>query len=316
MIDRFSDRVYQLVYQWYTYQRVGGFPLQRVTLLGAGGKMGTRITNNLVKSAYGDSTQYVEVSSEGQDRLKAKGLRVSTAEEAIPGADLVILALPDRLIGKLSPAVVQLMKPGAMVVLLDPAAAYLGQLPIRHEVSFFVTHPCHTPVFNDEVDAEARQDYFGGVKAKQAIVCALGSGPEADYARGEDLAKVMYGPILRSHRITVDQMAILEPAMAETVACTLSTILRDSLAQAIKAGVPAEAARDFMLGHIHIGLSIALGQVGFNFSDACLVAIDYGRASLIKEGWEKVFDHKSIKEQVDVMLHPEKLTKVLQAIKG
>jgi D-apionate oxidoisomerase len=57
------------------------------------------------------------------------------------------------------------------------------------------------------------KDHFGGIAAKQSIVCALMSGAEEDYRRGEELAKVFYGPVLRSHRITVEQMGLLEPAL-------------------------------------------------------------------------------------------------------
>ena len=38
-------------------------------------------------------------------------------------------------------------------------------------------------------------------------------GPEEDYARGEAIARAMYAPVMRSHRVTVEQMAILEPAL-------------------------------------------------------------------------------------------------------
>jgi hypothetical protein len=50
-------------------------------------------------------------------------------------------------------------------------------------VSYFVTHPTHPPVFNDETDPEARRDYFGAGKAKQSIVNALVQGPEEHLRR-------------------------------------------------------------------------------------------------------------------------------------
>jgi len=71
--------------------------------------------------------------------------------------------------------------------------------------------------------------------------------------------------------------------------------------------VPQEAARDFMLGHINIELAIAFGEAGNPFSDACLVAIEYGKKYWLKDGWEALFDPESVREQVKVMLHPEKL---------
>jgi len=286
-----------------------------IALIGAGGKMGSRITDNFLKSNLKNSVSYVEVGEAGIAKLAAKGIKPMAAELAVPQAEFVILALPDRAIGKLAPPLLKLMKKNAMVILLDPAAVYLDQVPARPDTSVFVTHPCHPPVFNDEIDPEAKRDFFGGVKAKQSIVCALKSGPESDYTKGEEMAKVMYGPIIRSHRITVDQMAILEPAMAETVGSMLSTVLGEALKQAVKAGVPEAAAKDFMLGHIQVQLGIVFGDAGFSFSDACQVAIEYGRKYMIRDGWQELFDHKSVREQVDVMLNPEKLPLALKAMK-
>ena len=40
-----------------------------------------------------------------------------------------------------------------------------------------------------EEDPEARADFFGGIKARMPMVCALMQGPEEDYARGEQLAR-------------------------------------------------------------------------------------------------------------------------------
>jgi hypothetical protein len=163
-------------------------------------------------------------------------------------------------------------------------------------------------VFNDEVSPEARRDFFGGIKAKQAIVCALMQGPEENYNKGESIAKAMYAPVFRSHRITLEQMAILEPTMAETVSSTLAVILGEALEETVRRGVPYEAAKDFMMGHINIQLAIVFGEAGNPFSDACLIAIEYGKKYLIKENWKDMFEPDKIIEQVDVMLHPEKLT--------
>ena len=75
-----------------------------------------------------------------------------------------------------------------MVVTLDPAAAVGGHLPKRDDISYFVTHPTHPSVFNWEEDKKRHFDYFGGITARQAIVCALMQGPEEHYQIGEALA--------------------------------------------------------------------------------------------------------------------------------
>ena len=161
-------------------------------------------------------------------------------------------------------------------------------------------------MFNDEVTPEAKKDFFGGVAAKQAIVCALMQGPEQHFLIGEEVAKEMYSPVMRSHRITVEQMAMLEPAMAETISSMMVTVLGEAMEEAVSRGVPYAAAKDFMLGHINIQLAIVFEKSN-PFSDACKIAIEYGRKTMIKEGWKDLYNPDKLYEQIDVMLHPEKL---------
>ncbi|MDI4645143.1 phosphogluconate dehydrogenase C-terminal domain-containing protein [Cohnella hashimotonis] len=278
--------------------------MENIALIGAGGKMGCRISDNLRKGVR--KVNYVETGLRGIERLAERGIVPTPQQEALQDADIVILAVPDTAIGDVAAGVVPAMKPGALLILLDPAAAYIGKLPNRKDVAYFVAHPCHPPVFNDETTPEARRDFFGGVAAKQAIVCALMQGREEDYVRGELAAKEMYAPVMRSHRITVEQMAMLEPTMAETISSMMVTVLGEAMEEAVKRGVPYEAAKDFMLGHINIQLGIVFEKVN-PFSDACLVAIEYGRKAIIKEGWRELYNPDKVYEQIDAMLHPEKL---------
>jgi Arc/MetJ family transcription regulator len=272
-----------------------------IALFGAGGKMGCRLTDNLK-----DDADYrllcVEVSEAGIANLSERGLAPTPQETALQEADVIILALPDRIIGRIAHEIVPSMKPGALLMTLDPAAPHAGELPTRADVSYFVTHPCHPPVFNDE-SGDARRDFFGGVLAKQNIVCALMQGPEADYAKGEAVARAMYAPVMNAHRVTVEQMAILEPAMAETVAACCITIIREAMDEAIRRGVPEKAARDFMLGHVNIPMAIVFGEVSSPFSDGAKLIIEHGRQMLFHPDWrERVFSPESVKEQVTAIV--------------
>src|SRR5690606_22801436 len=224
--------------------------MKKVTLVGAGGKMGNRITHNLNDSEY--EVAYLEINPKGIEGLKAKGLQISMPEDAVPLSDYVILAVPDIFIKKVATDIVPLMKPGAMVLCLDPAAPLAGSLPERSDVAYFSSHPAHPSIFNYEKTQEAHFDYFGGISAKQAIVCALIQGKEEDYLLGEALAKKIYAPVFRSHRITIEQMGLLEPALSETFAACCLTIMKEGLDEVVRQGIPREAARDFLLGHMNI----------------------------------------------------------------
>jgi hypothetical protein len=269
-----------------------------IALFGAGGKMGTRASTRL----NGDPEYrvlHVEPSAAGQAKLHQRGITAVSQADALAAADVAILAVPDLLIGKIAASIVPCLKPGAMVITLDPAAPWGGVLPRRGDISYFVTHPAHPPVYNDETDPEARRDFFGSGKAKQAIVCALMQGPESDYAQGEAIAVKMFGPILRSHRITVDQMVLLEPALAETVAATCLTVVREALDETIRRGVPEAAARDFLMGHINIDLAILFNELDWQFSAGCQKAIADAKKAIFQPDWKKVFEPEAVRESVE-----------------
>ncbi|WP_191059421.1 phosphogluconate dehydrogenase C-terminal domain-containing protein [Geminicoccus harenae] len=264
-----------------------------IALFGAGGKMGMRLGKNLVGSAY--EVRHVEVSEAGKARLKDElGVAPVGADEALEGAEVVILAVPDTLIGKVAGGIVDKLAPGTIVVILDAAAPHAGHLPKRDDITYFVTHPCHPPIFNDETDPAAKKDHFGGVAAKQHIVNALMQGPEEHYAVGEAVAKTIWKPVMRSHRVTVEQMAILEPGLSETVCATLLVVMREAMEEAIARGVPAEAARDFLLGHMNVLGSVIFKEVEGVFSDACNKAIEFGKPVLMKDDWKRVFEPDEI----------------------
>ena len=264
-----------------------------IALFGAGGKMGYRLASNLKGSRF--DVRHVEVSEAGRARLK-DGLGVETvgADAALAGAEVVVLAVPDTLVGKVAAGIGPALKPGTMVVILDAAAPFAGHLPERPDLTYFVTHPCHPPIYNDETDPEAKKDHFGGVAAKQHIVNALMQGPESAYALGEEVAKVIWKPVMRSHRVTVEQMALLEPGLSETVCASLLDVMREAMDEVVARGVPAEAARDFLLGHLNILGAVIFKEREGVFSDACNKAIEFGKPVLMRPDWKRVFEPDEI----------------------
>jgi D-apionate oxidoisomerase len=182
------------------------------------------------------------------------------AHEALNGAEVVILAVPDTAIGQVAASIEGELKPGTMIMALDAAAPFAGHLPKRGDLAYFVTHPCHPPVFNDETDLAAKRDYFGGISAKQHIVCCLMQGP----------------------------------GLSETVCATLLVVMRDAMDEVVKRGVPPEAARDFLLGHINVLASVIFKEREGLFSDACNKAIEFGIPALMRPDWKRVFEPEEI----------------------
>ncbi|MBI5771677.1 MAG: semialdehyde dehydrogenase [Verrucomicrobia bacterium] len=276
-------------------------PPLTIALLGAGGKMGCRITDHL-KDRADYTVLCVETGERGLANLHERGLAPVPRDAALARADVVILALPDRILGAIAREAVPLVRPGTIVMLLDPAAAHAGELPARADVTYFASHPCHPSVFEQFSTKEEIDDFFGGTHARQAIVCSLIQGPEAHFALGERVARDIYAPVTRSHRITLEQMALLEPTMAETIAIGLTITMREALEEAVHRGVPRAAAEDFMFGHIKVALGIAFGRVNFPFSDGCTLIARYGRGRMLQADWRTLFDPASVRAQTKAIV--------------
>lgn len=269
----------------------------KVTLIGAGGKMGCRLTRNLKDSDF--EMSYVEISEKGLQNLKALNVETTESNESVPISDIVILAVPDVALAKVSQEIIPQMKSGAMVVTLDPAVARAGKLYIREDISYFIAHPSHPSVFNWEPTPEAQADFFGGTLAKQTIVCALMQGAEKDYEIGEKVARTMYAPVTKAFKITMEQMALLEPALVETLSSSCLDLIREGMEEIIKRGVPAEAAREFLLGHINIQLAVLFKELpNAVFSDAANKALIRGRSILFKDDWKQIFEPDNVLQQV------------------
>jgi D-apionate oxidoisomerase len=267
-----------------------------IALIGAGGKMGCRLTDNFVKTDY--QVHYLEVAPRGIENLRQRGITLSEQSHAVPSADVVILAVPDVAIGAVARTVVPLMKPGALLMTLDPAAPLDNQLPRREDIGCVIAHPCHPSVFNWEPTEAGFRDFYGGISAKQGIVVALMWGSESYYDLGVAVSTAMYAPVSRVHRVTLEQMAMLEPALVETLAQTCMEVVKEGYDRLVAAGVPKEAVRDFVLGHLRIQIAVLFGEVNGTFSDAAYKISKRAKPVLFKEGWQKIFELSDIQEQV------------------
>jgi len=272
-----------------------------IAVLGAGGKMGMRVSNNLVKTAH--TVFYVENSPAGQQRTIDAGREVTDAATAVADADIVVFAVPDLALAPVTAEIVPQMKTGAIVLTLDPAAAVAGLLTTREGIIQAVAHPCHPSIFLQRQTPEEWADTFGGIAAPQDAIAAIESDDPAKQAIVEATVRAIYAPVIDVHWVTIKQLAQLEPTLVETVACMIGALLNEALEETINTmGVPAAAARSILYGHTQVAL--ANGLRGDNpFSDACLIAMDYGRESIIKEDWKKIFRDDELDKNLARMLH-------------
>ena len=276
-----------------------------IAVVGAGGKMGMRVSANL--QATDHTVRYVENSPAGQQRTRDAGRELTDAAAAVADADIVVLAVPDLALGPVTAELVPQLKPGAVVLTLDPAAAYAGLLATRDDVIQAVAHPCHPSVFLERTTSEEWADTFGGIAAPQDAIAAIESDDPEAKAIVEATVRAIYAPVLDVHWVTVKQLAQLEPTLAETVACMIGALLNEALHETIETmGVPEAAARAMLYGHTQVAL--ANGLRGDNpFSEACLIAMDYGRESLIRDDWKKIFRDDELDANLARMLHLERI---------
>lgn len=276
-----------------------------IAVIGAGGKMGMRVSDNLVKTDH--AVSYSENSPAGQERVRAAGRELTETPDAVRDADIVVLAVPDLALGPVTAEIVPQLKSGAIVLTLDPAAAYAGLLTTRADVIQAVAHPCHPSIFLQRTTPEEYADTFGGIAAPQDAIAAIESDDPAKQAIVEATVRAIYAPVIDVHWVTIKQLAQLEPTLVETIACMVGALLKEALDEAVTTmGVPEPAARSILLGHTQVAL--ANGLRGDNpFSDACLIAMDYGKESIIKDDWKKVFRDDELDRNLARMLHLDKI---------
>ncbi len=274
-----------------------------VAVIGAGGKMGTRAAEKIgFSDAY--KVLFCESNADRAKLLEDMGLEIAPTGEAMAVADFVVMAVPDALIGVIARQLVPQMKRGGTLIMLDAAAAYIGELPERDGITQMITHPCHPPFFTEQTTAEARRDYFGGV-AVQNIIVSLIAGSEDSFAKGTELCRAVFAPVNRAIRVTPQQFAFLEPAMSEIIVAAAANWMKQSMDLAIEKGVPREAAEAFMAGHAQIAMAIVFGAEKAPFSDAAQLAIEWGTSKYINPEWRRVYERETLAGAIQDILKPQ-----------
>lgn len=278
-----------------------------VSVIGAGGKMGTRTSNNLAKRPDEFELLMAEASPAGIQSIKDRGHEPIAVEEALEKSDVVVFAVPDTLIGQLSAVYVPKLKPGSGMIILDPAAAVAKELTLRDDCTFCVAHPCHPSYFLDQDTYEARQDRFGGCGGKQDIVMSKIQGGDARFEQCVEVAKQMYAPVEHAYVMSSEQIAFLEPTLVELLGATCLYAMAETVDEAEKRGIDREAAVSFLTGHIYNLSANFLGYIPGKppVSDACKVAIGLGNKLVMREDWKQIWEDDVLDKVIATMLHPE-----------
>lgn len=278
-----------------------------VSVIGAGGKMGTRTSNNLAKRTDEFELLLVEASETGIKSIRERGFEPTPVEEALERSDVVVFAVPDILIGKLSAVYVPQLRPGTGFLILDPAAAVARELTLRDDCTFGVAHPCHPSYFLDQDTFEARQDRFGGMGGRQDIVMSKIQGDDDRFAQCVEVAKQMYAPVEHAYVMSSEQIAFLEPTLVELLGATCLYAMAETVDEAEKRGIDRDAAVSFLTGHIYNLSANFLGYIPGKppVSDACKVAIGLGNRLVMRDDWKQIWNDDVLNKVIATMLHPD-----------
>jgi len=278
----------------------------KIAVIGAGGKMGMRVSPNLARISTYD-VKFCEAGEAGIARSEAAGRPITPTAEAVRDADVVIYAVPDVALKVVTEATVPLQKPESVVLTLDPAAAYANQLFIREDLTYVVCHPCHPSVFLERTTPEEYADTFGGIAAAQHVVAGMHTDSVKWKPVCEEVIANMFAPVIKVHWASVHDMAVLEPTLNETIGCMIGAFLKETMDYTVEAtDMDYETVEAMFFGHVYIALTNALR--GSNpFSDACLLAMDYGREALIKDDWKRIFNDQDLDIVLAKMLKLDKI---------
>ena len=122
-------------------------------------------------------------------------------------------------------------------------------------------------------------------------------GPEDHYELGREICEAMWSPIIRTHRVTLEQLAILEPGLSEMVAMPFIDVMVEAVDEcANKYDIPREAAFDFMIGHLNVEISMWFGFTPKVPSDAALRLMRFAKGVVVRDDWREALNPSTVLE--------------------
>jgi hypothetical protein len=89
-------------------------------------------------------------------------------------------------------------------------------------------------------------------------------------------------------------MALLEPALSETLINGCVEVITQGLQKVIDLGVPEAAAKDFCMGHLQISIALLFEELNWKLSDGALMALKNAQGSLFRDDWAAIFEPENV----------------------
>ena len=172
---------------------------------------------------------------------------LTDTDAAVADADVVILAVPDVVLGKVSdrrrPADEARRRSSSRSTRPPPTRACS---PRATTSTTRVAHPCHPSVFLERTTQRGVGRHLRWRRRPAGGRSRRSRARRDDAGRGAREAghPTIYAPVIDVHWVTVKQLAVLEPTLVETIACMIGAFLKEALEETVNSvGVPYEAAR-------------------------------------------------------------------------
>ena len=142
------------------------------------------------------------------------------------------------------------------------------------------------------------------VEWPSSLLSALMQGPEAHCVLGVEICEAMWSPVVKTHCVTVEHLAILEPGLSEMVALCMI----DATAKAVdeceaRSGIAREAAKDFLIGHLNVEIAMWFGYSPKVPSDAALRPLEFGKSRIMQPNWREALSPGVVREASELIVH-------------
>ena len=270
----------------------------RIALIGAGGKMGMRVSNNLAKTAH--SVAYVENSPAGAQRTIDAGRALTDAAAAVADADIVVFAVPDLALASVTADLVPKMKSGAIALTLDPQPRTRVCSPIVTMSSARSRTRAIPSIFLQRQTPEEWADRSAASPPRRTrSPRSVGRPCQAGDRRGDRAGDLR--TIVDVHSVTIS-IAQLEPTLVGP-SRAVGALLNERCPSHQHHGIPRRQRSVLCTGHARSPSPMDCAATTAGFSTHCLIAIDYRQREHHQGQLPKIFRDDELDKNLARVLH-------------
>ncbi len=75
-------------------------------------------------------------------------------------------------------------------------------------------------------------------------------------------------------------------------------VIKEAIDEAVRRGVPAQVAQDFIFGHMKVNIGILFRFIDAELSDGAKLAVKRAKQNIFQSDWKKVFEPENVMQEV------------------